>query len=299
MLKLTDYEQLIELHTPFMRYTGKFIDDSTRYQETNELIKEIEKEIGSKITHIATEENKENTMTLIRSYLNQRMPEPISPRFLTLIDHYLADYRSDELITKLENIPTVKQSYPKSNMRNSDVLSLFCGDITLLECDAIVNAANDQMLGCFSPMHKCIDNCIHTFASPRLRDDMNKIMKLQKRREETGGAKITRAYNLPSKFVLHTVGPIYSEHNVEENNRLLSSCYSKCLDLASEVPECKSIAFCCISTGVFHFPNKKAAEIAIETTNDWIDAHKGRFERVVFNVFLQKDFEIYQSILSE
>ena len=299
MLQLKDYEELINLHVPFERYVAKYNDEKTKFKETNELIKEIEKEIGREINYVATEENKEDTMRIIRSYLNQRSPDPISDNFLTLIDHYLADFRYDEHVVSLDEIPTIKQQFPKSKTHNSDVLSLFQGDITLLACDAIVNAANDQMLGCFCPMHKCIDNCIHTFASPRLRDDMNKIMTLQRKYEETGEAKITRAYDLPCKFVLHTVGPIYGNQPKEESRRLLESCYTKCLDLASEVPECKSVAFCCISTGVFGYPNKSAAKIAVEATNKWIDAHKGRFERVIFNVFLQKDLDIYQSILSE
>ena len=299
MLKLADYAKLVNLHVPFIPYRAKFPNDTIKFEETNELIQEIAKECKTKINYVATNENKDQTMTLIRSYLNQRGPYPLSERFLTLLDHYFADFRADDPITNVGSISTIKNDFPHAALQCSDKMSLWMGDITLLECDAIVNAANEQMLGCFAPMHKCIDNCIHTFASPRLRDDMAKIMEKQKHLEETGIAKITRAYNLPSKFVLHTVGPIYSEHPTEESEQLLESCYLQCLKTASQVKEVKSIAFCCISTGIFGFPKDKAARIALATTDKWLSEHPNRFDRIIFNVFGKQDYDIYARILSE
>ena len=299
MLKLADYENLINLHVPFVPYQGKYKNDTIKFEETNELLQEIAKECHTKINYIATSDNEEQTYVTIRSYLNQREPLPLSSKFLTLLDHYFADLRADETITSVKQIPTIKEEFPSSHLQNNDKMSLWMGDITLLECDAIVNAANEQMLGCFAPMHKCIDNCIHTFASPRLRDDMLKIMNKQQRYEETGFAKITRAYNLPSKFVLHTVGPIYGQQSSEESNRLLESCYIQCLETAAQVPEVKSIAFCCISTGIFGFPKEKAAKIALTTTDRWLSNHPDRFDRIIFNVFGKQDYDIYSQILSE
>ena len=299
MLKLADYENLINLRTPFTPYRGKFANDSIRFQEINELFTEIGKDIGHPVNFIANSENTEETMVLIRSYLNQREPRPLRERLLTLLDHYFADVRASDHVMKVSDIPKVAQNFPSSSLRNKQNLSLWRGDITLINADAIVNAANSAMLGCFRPMHKCIDNCIHTFASPRLREDMNKIMMKQGIEEETGFAKVTRAYNLPSKFILHTVGPIYGEQSKEESERLLESCYIQCLETAAQVSEIKSIAFCCISTGVFGFPNKDAARIAISTTDKWLSEHPGTFDRIIFNVFLKKDNDIYTEILSE
>ena len=168
------------------------------------------------------------------------------------------------------------------------------GDITTLKCDAIVNAANSQMLGCFCPCHSCIDNCIHTFSGVQLRLACNEIMQKQGFNEPTGKAKITSAFNLPSKYVLHTVGPIIMDRLTKKDCDLLASCYKSCLKLADEY-ELKSIAFCCISTGEFHFPNDKAAKIAVSTVREYKSESHSDI-KVIFNVFKEKDYELYKAL---
>ena len=191
-----------------------------------------------------------NQKRLLRSLFNIRMPKETSEDFLQIQDVYLQEENRRKGITDIADLQPVQ-----------DDIYLWQGDITTLRCDAIVNAANSQMLGCFRPCHGCIDNAIHTFAGVQLRRNCNEIMQKQGHNEPTGQAKITPAYNLPCKYVLHTVGPIVSGRLTEEHCELLKSCYLSCLKLA-EKNSCKSIAFCCISTGVFGFPQREAAQIA-------------------------------------
>ena len=174
-------------------------------------------------------------------------------------------------------------------------LVLWRGDITTLKIDAIVNAANSALRGCFVPCHSCIDNIIHTYAGVQLRLDCDTIMNEQGYEEPTGQAKITPAYNLPSRYVIHTVGPIVSGKLTKKHCRQLADCYCSCLGLAAE-NGLKSIAFCCISTGEFHFPQQKAAEIAVKTVREYLKQDTS-IERVVFNVFKPEDQEIYREIL--
>ena len=172
---------------------------------------------------------------------------------------------------------------------------LWQGDITTLRCDAIVNAANSQMLGCFAPCHGCIDNAIHTYAGVQLRLACGELMQQQGHEEETGKAKITPGFNLPCRYVLHTVGPIVGGRLTKRDQQLLASCYRSCLELA-EQNNVKSIAFCCISTGEFHFPNEKAAEIAIQTVKEYRERTYSKME-VIFNVFKETDLNIYRKLL--
>ena len=174
-------------------------------------------------------------------------------------------------------------------------LYLWQGDITTLRCDAIVNAANSKMLGCFCPCHGCIDNAIHTFSGLQLRMACADLMKKQGHEEPTGEAKITPAYNLPCKYVLHTVGPIIQGKLTKRDEDLLASCYRSCLELA-EKNQVKSIAFCCISTGEFHFPNERAAQIAVETVKEY-KRHTNSKMKVIFNVFKEIDWHIYREFL--
>lgn len=167
------------------------------------------------------------------------------------------------------------------------------GDITTLKCGAIVNAANSGMTGCYSPCHNCIDNCIHTFAGVRLRLECDEIMRKQGFEEPTGQAKITSAYNLPCDHVIHTVGPIVQGRLTQKHCDLLASCYNSCLELAVQ-SGIKSVAFCCISTGVFGFPKKEAAEIAVKTIREFVKSHE---IKVIFNVFGDDDYEIYKGLL--
>ena len=204
--------------------------------------------------------DKQGQENLLRSLMNVRPPRPISHEFLEIQDEYLTERNIERGITDVATLTPVK-----SDSR----LYIWQGDITTLKCDAIVNACNSQMLGCFSPMHACIDNFIHTYAGVELRLKMHEIMTKQGHEEETGKAKITSGYNLPAKYVLHAVGPIIQWKVTQEDENLLASCYKECLKLAADTGV-ESIAFCCLSTGVFRFPQQRAAEIATETVMQFL-----------------------------
>ena len=221
---------------------------------------------------------------LLRSLFNVRMPAPANSEFIAIQDEYLYEETRQKGITALDGLQPVEQD-----------IYLWQGDITTLACDAIVNAANSQMLGCFCPCHGCIDNAIHTFAGIQLRQKCAELMQLQGHNEETGTAKLTPAYNLPCKYVLHTVGPIIYGALTEHDCQLLASCYRSCLELA-EQNGITSIAFCCISTGEFRFPNDKAAEIAIKTVRDFKQNSDSKI-KVIFNVFKDTDYKIYRELL--
>ena len=236
---------------------------------------------NSRYSKMEIPSNEQEQFNLYRSLVNVRMPEPISEEYKTIEDEYLTE------LNKVTNIAELKPI-------NNDIY-LWQGDITTLNADAIVNAANSQMLGCFAPLHACIDNCIHTFSGVRLRLACNDIMKKQGKAEETGKAKITPAYNLPSKYVIHTVGPIINDIVSSNDIKLLSSCYLECLKIAEE-NKCDSIAFCCISTGVFCFPNRLAAKIAIKTVEQYKEETNSKI-KVIFNVFKNTDYEIYRELL--
>ena len=221
---------------------------------------------------------------LLRSLMNVRPPVPASAEFLAVQDAYLQERLSERGVTRLMDL---KPAQPG--------LYLWQGDITTLAVDAIVNAANSQMLGCFVPCHGCIDNAIHTYAGVQLRLECAHVMAAQKEEEHTGGAKITKAYNLPCHYVLHTVGPIIHGSVTQTDRELLASCYRSCLELAAEYG-LYSVAFCCISTGEFHFPNELAAQIAIQTVTDWQKQNANQME-VIFNVFKDSDRKIYERLL--
>ncbi len=221
---------------------------------------------------------------LLRSLFNVRMPGKIGEDFLQLQDEYLQEATKEKGITDLNDLQPIQ-----------DGIYLWQGDITTLRCDAIVNAANSGMTGCYQPCHNCIDNCIHTYAGIQLRNACADIMEMQGYEEPTGQAKITPGYNLPCKYVLHTVGPIVQGQLTKEHEELLASCYSSCLELADK-NGVKSIAFCCISTGVFMFPNERAAEIAVQTVRDYRTETNSSIE-VIFNVWKDIDYEIYRQLL--
>ncbi len=226
----------------------------------------------------------EEQRRLLRGLMNLRPPAPVSGEFLQVQDAYFQERLKERGVTKLEALTPVQPG-----------LYLWQGDITTLEVDAIVNAANSGMTGCYVPCHGCIDNAIHTYAGMQLRLECAEIMRKQGHEEETGHAKITGGYNLRCRYVLHTVGPIVSGTLTKEHEQQLASCYRSCLDLAAE-NNCESLAFCCISTGEFHFPNEKAAEIAVETVKQWQARHPQQLE-VIFNVFKDSDREIYEQLL--
>ena len=221
---------------------------------------------------------------LLRGLMNVRAPGAADSEFLRVQDEYLSREIGEKGVISVEDLKPVHGD-----------LYLWQGDITTLKCGAIVNAANSGMTGCYVPCHACIDNCIHTFAGVQLRLECAQIMEKQGHEEPTGQAKITKAYNLPCDYVLHTVGPIIEESVTPEDERLLASCYRACLELA-EKNNVKSIAFCCISTGVFRFPNQRAAEIAVETVERY-KRESGSGIKVIFNVFKDTDREIYRRLL--
>ncbi len=221
---------------------------------------------------------------LLRSLMNVRMPKSIDADFLAVQDEYLQAATAEKGITDLADLKPVQPG-----------IYLWQGDITTLRCDAIVNAANSGMTGCYRPCHNCIDNFIHTYAGVQLRLECAEMMERQGHEEPTGRAKITRAYNLPCNYVLHTVGPIVDGALTQEHCRLLASCYRSCLELA-EAHGLKSIAFCCISTGVFCFPNEQAAKIAVRTVKEFRTERNSEIE-VIINVFKDVDLAIYRKLL--
>ena len=224
---------------------------------------------------------------LFRTLVNTRPPAPASAELIALQDQLLQDLLAYRGTTTLADIPTIE---------GRERIHLWQGDITTLATDAIVNAANSGMLGCFVPGHFCIDNAIHTFAGIQLRLECARLMEEQGYPEPTGMAKVTDAFNLPSNYVIHTVGPIAGGAATPTDRSLLANCYTSCLDAAADLG-CDSIAFCCISTGVFGFPQNEAARIAVETVESWLDQHPGKLE-VVFNVFSDKDRSLYHTLLS-
>jgi O-acetyl-ADP-ribose deacetylase (regulator of RNase III) len=226
-----------------------------------------------------TEEQKR----LLRSLFNVRMPGDISPEFLKVQDEYLKEAIREKGITDAADLDPSEPG-----------IYLWQGDITTLRCDAIVNAANSGLTGCYRPCHNCIDNCIHTYAGVQLRNACARIMDEQGFEEMPGQAKITPAFNLPCKYVIHTVGPIVQGAPTAAEDRLLESCYSSCLKLAEE-NGVKSLAFCCISTGVFGFPKDRAAKIAVRTVREYKE-HANSAMEVIFNVFTDSDSQIYREL---
>lgn len=233
---------------------------------------------------IALPSSLEEKRRLLRSLMNVRPPAPVSEAFLDVQDAYLEERLAERGITSLNDLTPVRPG-----------LYLWQGDITTLAVDAIVNAANSRMLGCFVPCHSCIDNAIHTYAGMQLRLECARIMEKQGGAEPAGKAKITKAYHLPCRYVLHTVGPIIDGEVTQAERDMLASCYRSCLNLAA-ANELHSVAFCCISTGEYHFPNTMAAVIAIETVEAWRKQNKEPIE-VVFNVFKDCDYAIYKRLL--
>lgn len=227
-------------------------------------------------------ESEKERFRLLRSLMNIRPPKPISEEFLAVQDKYLKTEISSKGITDIADLTPIEKG-----------IYLWKGDITTLKCGGIVNAANSQMLGCFQPCHGCIDNAIHTFAGIQLRLECADIMDRQGYEEPTGEAKITSAYNLPCDYIIHTVGPVVSGSLSDTHCRQLESCYASCLEAAVR-NNVQSIAFCCISTGVFGFPQKEAAEIAVKMVRKFRESHD---IEVIFNVFRQDDYDIYSGLL--
>ena len=243
----------------------------------------------------------EEKKNAIRSLMNIRMPRELPDELADLQDAYLQEERSVKGIVKLTDIPTIREAFNRK-CSYADKISLWQGDITRLEVGAIVNAANSQMLGCFVPCHRCIDNAIHSAAGMRLREECSHIMDHRRIKygrnyeEPTGTATLTNSYNLPCDYVIHTVGPIVYDRLNDKLCQDLQNCYENVLQCCLE-HNIKSVAFCCISTGEFHFPGDKAAEIAWKTVSAFMEKHGDCVERIIFNVFKNSDLELYKKVL--
>ena len=240
---------------------------------------------------LQTPKDAEGKRRILRSLMNVRMPRKMDEAVLAVQDEYLQARIRENGIVEPANIPIIL-----------DRMSIWQGDITRLAVDAIVNAANSQMLGCFVPMHTCIDNCIHTFAGVQLRAECNRQMNALRIRygrdyeQPTAVPMLTDAYNLPAKKVVHIVGPIVEYGLTKELEEQLAACYRNTLDMCLE-NGLRTVAFCCISTGVFRFPNKRAAQIAVQTVSEWLPLHAWQMDRVIFNVFKDEDKEYYEQLL--
>ena len=233
----------------------------------------------------------------LRALLTVRPPRPLPPPQQSLLDDILDGIQRDRGIVACDGLPAIALAFPATRYPAAAACALWRGDITRLRTDAIVNAANAQLLGCFVPHHRCIDNAIHWHAGPALRLDCDRIMREQGRDEATGQAQLTRAHRLPSSFVIHTVGPIVRGALEAAHREQLAQSYRACLDLADAHGGIASIAFCCVSTGVFGFPKPAAAQIALDTVARWLGAGPRRVKRVVFNVYDETDERAYATAL--
>lgn len=263
--------------------TIKMGQDEKRIYLINKLLEENPRYLGIKVPQTEDEQKK-----LLRSLMNIRSPKPVSDDFIKIQDEYLREEVEKRGIVDSDTL------IPCSSDKR---LVIWKGDITSLKVDAIVNAANSALRGCFIPCHSCIDNIIHSLSGIQLRLTCDDIIKRQGYDEPVGSAKITPAFNLPAKFVIHTVGPIVCGQLTDKNIKQLESCYRSCLEIAEE-NGLKSIAFCCISTGEFHFPNREAAETAVRSVKEFLEGNK-KIRRVIFNVFKEKDLEIYEKLLKK
>jgi len=268
-----------------MEVANKRIDYLINYllKEQNQVIKEL------------PELDFKNKFNIYKSLCNIRSPNKISEEYIENEKLFFNEFKKTRNIQSIDKIIPLSGKYSTITNKYKDVLALWQGDITILEVDAIVNAANSQGLGCFQPSHICIDNLIHTYAGVALRLECNEKM-LKIKNLETGKAFITSGKNLPATHVIHTVGPIIEYDVSESKMKDLSNCYLNCLELANEY-NLKTIAFPCISTGLFRFPQELACEIAINTTIKYLDTHENNFEKIIFNVYGDKDLIIYDNYI--
>lgn len=249
----------------------------------NQILLEEMPQYRQQAAQFPPEENQQRR--LLRSLMNLRPPVPLKAEFLSVQDALLSAEREEKGVVDADALPATAD--PR--------IILWQGDITRLAADAIVDADNSALLGCFCPCHGCIDNAIHSAAGLQLRDECNRLMQTQGHAEPTGQAKITAGYNLPCHYVLHTVGPIVHGALTPKHREELSSCYRSCLELAAE-KQLHSVAFCCISTGEFHFPGQEAAQIAVATVKEFL-SRDGSGMKVIFNVFKDMDYQIYHELL--
>ena len=273
---------------------------TTQQDRLDYLLQEFKKD-SKQYKDLEVEDDYESKRMALRSLMNIRMPKEMAEDVVKVQDAFLALEAAEKGIVAISDIRTIKEQYG-SRHPYGDKLSVWQGDITRLAVDAIVNAANSQMLGCFVPCHRCIDNAIHSAAGIELRAECNHKMN-QKRiqygsryEEPTGQAMLTKGYNLPAKYVIHTVGPIVGYRLTEQLRQDLRNCYESVLKCCVG-NEIRSVAFCCISTGEFHFPNEEAAKIAVETVTSVLHDFESKFDRIIFNVFKDLDKQYYEELL--
>ena len=265
--------------------------EKTLQEQRLDLLVEAFRNDSKQYRDLEIPDDPEGKRKMLRSLMNIRMPGEMDDSILAVQDEYLKERIRENGIVNLSDIPEIRNG-----------MSIWQGDITRLSVDAIVNAANSQMLGCFVPMHTCIDNCIHTFAGIQLRAECNRQMEKLRIRygreyeQPTAVPMLTEGYNLPAKKIIHIVGPIVNGRLNAELEKQLADCYRNTLNLCAG-NGLRSVAFCCISTGVFRFPNRRAAEIAVDTVSEWLCGHKGQIDRVIFNVFKNEDKEYYEELL--
>jgi len=285
-LPLAAYAESVSLGDTFERCAGFNRED--RAAAVGQLISRLLREKVPDALRAAAERAREghDARQLLRALLAVRLPGALPGELASLLDGVLAGELQDRGIVDGGAVPTVT---PHPAFIPPTAVALWLGDITQLRVDVVVNAANAELLGCFRPMHACIDNAIHAAAGPQLREDCARIMALQGHAEPTGCAKATRAYNLPARFVVHTVGPIVQGAVTPGHARALADCYRSCLDLAAELPGVRSMALCGISTGVFGYPKAPAASIAVGTVSAWLQKHPTALDLIVFNVFSDED----------
>lgn len=272
----------------------------TQEERLDYLVKKF-KEDSIQYRNLEVDNTYESKRMALRGMMNVRMPREMEQHIVKVQDEFLTIEAREKGIVTLDDIKTIKEQYGSVHPFGNKI-SIWQGDITRIGADAIVNAANSQMLGCFVPGHGCIDNAIHSAAGIELRAECNQIMSQKKMKfgpqyeEPTGQAILTKGYNLPAQYVIHTVGPIvwYGLTGMLRNH--LRNCYWNVLKCCME-HQIRSVAFCCISTGEFHFPNDEAAKIAVETVTSVLEENESKFDRIIFNVFKDLDKEYYQALL--
>lgn len=272
---------------------------STQEERLSFLVEQF-KEDSRSYRDLETPEDVPGRQQLLRALMNVRSPRRMRADVLQVQDEYLKERSQERGIVTLQEIPTIREE--GSGHPAGDILSLWQGDITTLKAGAIVNAANSQMLGCFIPMHHCIDNCIHTYAGIQLREECARQMNELRDRygpgyeQPTAVPMLTGGYNLPAEHIIHIVGPIVETGLTPELEEDLAACYRNTLDLCLK-NGIRSVAFCSISTGVFRFPKERACEIAVDTVSRWLAEHPGAMDRVIFNVHKKEDRSNYEKRL--
>jgi O-acetyl-ADP-ribose deacetylase (regulator of RNase III) len=298
ILDLNDYRELVSLDVPFRPPPAARADE--RETLLAELLNHLDRDgtaaqLGANVS--STGPDYESRQDLLRALLTIRDPRPLPESCNVALDRLLQHGRALRGTVESSHLPRIGDVAASRTSPASAQTALWQGDITTLRVDAIVNAANDRLLGCFIPFHACIDNAIHWAAGPRLRADCDRIMQVQGTREPVGVAKATRAYNLPSRYVLHTVGPTVRGPLRAEHEHELAACYEACLNLAARLDGVRSVAICAVSTGIFGFPKRPAAQIALQTVGSWLSAHPGTLDLVVFNVFGDDDYRAYRDAI--